>query len=42
MTGTALVGAESGRKLRLGDPVPVRVSRVEAARGRADLEPVSG
>ena len=38
-TETALVGAESGRKLRLGDPVSVRVSGVEAARGRVDLEP---
>ena len=39
-TETALVGGESGRKLRLGDPVSVRVSGVEAARGRVDLEPV--
>ena len=38
-TETALVGGESGRKLRLGDPVSVRVSGVEAARGRVDLEP---
>jgi ribonuclease R len=38
-TETALVGAESRRKLRLGDPISVRVSGVEAARGRADLEP---
>jgi len=37
---TALVGAGSGRKLRLGDPVSVQVSGVEAARGRVDLEPV--
>jgi ribonuclease R len=36
---TALVGEGSGRKVRLGDPVSVRVSGVEAARGRADLEP---
>jgi ribonuclease R len=36
---TALVGAESKRKLRLGDPISVQVSGVEAARGRADLEP---
>jgi ribonuclease R len=41
-TGTALVGAESKRKLRLGDPISVQVSRVEAARGRADLEPAAG
>jgi ribonuclease R len=38
-TETALVGAESRRKLRLGDPISVQVSGVEAARGRADLEP---
>ena len=37
---TALVGQESKRKLRLGDPISVQVSGVEAARGRADLEPV--
>ncbi len=41
-TETALVGEDSGRKLRLGDPVSVHVSGVEAARGRADLEPVDG
>jgi len=41
-TRTALVGAESKRKLRLGDPISVRVSRVEATRGRADLEPADG
>jgi ribonuclease R len=39
---TGLVGQDSGRKLRLGDPVSVQVSGVEAARGRADLEPVEG
>jgi ribonuclease R len=37
---TALVGQDSARKLRLGDPISVQVSGVEAARGRADLEPV--
>jgi ribonuclease R len=37
---TALVGQDSQRKLRLGDPISVQVSGVEAARGRADLEPV--
>ena len=35
---TALVGAESGRRIRLGDPLRVSVGRVEAPRGRADLE----
>jgi len=39
---TALVGAESGRKLRLGDPVSVRVDGVEAVRGRVDLAPAGG
>jgi ribonuclease R len=37
---TALASAESKRKLRLGDPISVQVSGVEAARGRVDLEPV--
>jgi ribonuclease R len=36
---TALVGEESNRKLRLGDPISVQVNGVEAARGRAELEP---
>ena len=39
-TETALVGAESNRKLRLGDPISVQMGGVEAARGRVDLEPV--
>jgi ribonuclease R len=39
-TETALVGADTKRRLRLGDPISVQVSGVEAARGRADLEPV--
>jgi ribonuclease R len=39
---TALVGVDSKCKLRLGDPISVQVSGVEAARGRADLEPVEG
>jgi ribonuclease R len=41
-TETALVGAESNRKLRLGDPISVQVAGVEAARGRAELEPAGG
>jgi ribonuclease R len=41
-TETALVGRESGRVLRLGDPISVRVSGVEAARGRVDLELTDG
>jgi ribonuclease R len=35
---TALVGADSGRRIRLGDPLRVAVAGVEPARGRADLE----
>ena len=37
-TETALVGKASGRKVRIGDPVSVRTTGVEAARGRVDLE----
>jgi ribonuclease R len=39
---TALVGTRSGRAVRLGDPISVRVARVETARGRVDLEPLEG
>jgi ribonuclease R len=35
---TALIGEDSGRAFRLGDPLRVTVGRVESARGRADLE----
>jgi ribonuclease R len=35
---TALVGADSGRRIRIGDPLRVAVGRVDAPRGRADLE----
>lgn len=38
-TETAIVGTRSGRTIRLGDPVTVRVDGVEAARGRVDLVP---
>jgi ribonuclease R len=38
-TRTALVGRRSGRALRLGDPLGVRVESIEAPRGRVDLEP---
>ena len=38
----ALVNRGSKAQLRLGDPVKVRVSGVDAARGRADLELVDG
>jgi ribonuclease R len=37
--GTMLVGAHTGRALRLGDPVRVRVDGVDAPRGRVDLVP---
>ena len=35
--GTALVAEESGRRLRLGDPIDVTVERIDAPRGRVDL-----
>ena len=35
-----LIGAQSGKAIRLGDPVTVQVARVDAPRGRADLSPV--
>jgi ribonuclease R len=38
-TETALVGRRTGREIRLGDPLSVRVDRVEATRGRVDLVP---
>ena len=39
---TALVGRDSGATIRLGDPISVRVSGVEAPRGRVDLELANG
>jgi ribonuclease R len=41
-TETALTGRESGSTVRLGDPISVGVSAVDAARGRVDLEPANG
>jgi ribonuclease R len=38
--GTILVGERTGQTIRLGDPVRVKVERVETARGRVDLVPV--
>ena len=38
--GTILRGERSGATLRLGDALPVRVARIETARGRVDLEPI--
>jgi ribonuclease R len=37
--GTILRGERSGRAIRLGDPVPVRVGRIDVPRGRVDLYP---
>jgi ribonuclease R len=37
--GTILQGQRSGATLRLGDPIAVRVARVDAQRGRVDLVP---
>jgi ribonuclease R len=37
---TMLIGAQSGKAIRLGDPVTVQVERVDAPRGRVDLSPV--
>lgn len=36
--GTILRGERTGTTLRLGDPVKVRVAKIEAVRGRVDLE----
>ena len=35
---TALVGTDSGRVIRLGDPIRVEVGRVDTLRGRVDLD----
>ncbi len=37
--GTVLHASATGRSLRLADPLPVRVTRVETARGRVELAP---
>jgi ribonuclease R len=37
--GTMLVGTRTGSAIRLGDPVRVRVARIDAPRGRVDLLP---
>ena len=39
--GTILHGTRSGGAIRLGDPVGVRVGRIDAPRGRVDLLPAS-
>jgi ribonuclease R len=38
--GTILQGERSGATLRLGDPIAVRVARVDSIRGRVDLMPI--
>ena len=38
--GTIMTGERTGETIRLGDPVRVKVERVETARGRIDLAPV--
>jgi len=37
--GTVLIGERTGAALRLGDPIDVRVARVDTVRGRVDLLP---
>jgi ribonuclease R len=37
--GTMLVGARSGRRIRLGDPLRIRVGGIDPPRGRVDLLP---
>jgi ribonuclease R len=39
--GTILRGERSGATLRLGDPIAVRVARVDTIRGRVDLVPAA-
>ena len=39
--GTILVGTRRGGAIRLGDTVSVRVSSIDAPRGRVDLLPAS-
>ena len=39
--GTILTGERTGETIRLGDPMRVKVERVETARGRVDLAPVA-
>ena len=36
--GTILQGTETGRAIRLGDPITVRVRQVDAPRGRVELD----
>jgi ribonuclease R len=38
---TVLIGTRNGGTLRLGDPIEVRVGRIDASRGRVDLLPAN-
>ena len=40
--GVSLIGTRTGRRIRLGDRLEVRVVRIEPLRGRVELEPASG
>jgi ribonuclease R len=40
--GTILFGTRTERTIRLGDPIRIKVERVEAPRGRVDLLPADG
>jgi len=37
--GTILIGTRHGGAIRMGDPVRVRVGRIDSPRGRVDLLP---
>jgi ribonuclease R len=39
--GTMLLGTRNGGVIRLGDPIAVRVDRVDSPRGRVDLVPAA-
>jgi len=40
--GTRLVGRRGGRSYRLGDPIEVRVEKVERAEGKVELSLATG
>jgi len=37
--GTILQGSRAGATIRLGDPLAVRVARIDTPRGRVELDP---
>jgi ribonuclease R len=39
---TMLIGTRNGGRIRIGDPVQVRVEKIDAVRGRVDLLPAWG